>query len=64
MNDMQNLIYTPQPDITIYELALVFKLFTFFTLPEHLKTSDYLMKMYFELPDHAKRHFTIMEDPK
>lgn len=56
------IIYTPKEDITIYELALVLKMFTFFTLPEDMKNTKILSDIYNTLPDNAKRHFTIVDE--
>jgi hypothetical protein len=56
------IIYAPKEDITLYELALVLKMFTFGTLPAELKTMPVLFGIYESLPDNAKRHFTITED--
>jgi len=61
---MKRLVYSPQPDITIYELALVLKVFTYGTLPTELKTDAILFSIYEELPAEAKRHFKVVEDPK
>ena len=58
---MKQLIYSPQPDITIYELALVLKVFTYVTFPAELKTDEMLFIIYDELPNEAKRHFKIIE---
>ena len=43
---MKRLIYIPQPDITLYELAQVLKVFTYGTLPMQLKTDAILFKIY------------------
>lgn len=56
------IIYTPKEDITLYELALVLKMFTFGTLPTELKTMEMLMGIYESLPAHAKRHFTLIDE--
>ena len=56
------IIYTPKEDITLYELALVLKMFTFFTLPEHMRDINFLFDIYNALPDNAKRHFTIIDE--
>lgn len=56
------IIYTPKEDITLYELALVLKLFTFGTLPNELKTMSMLIGIYESLPPEAKRHFKINEE--
>lgn len=58
---MKRLTYSPQPDITIYELALVLKVFTYGTLPSELKTDEVLFAIYSDLPPEAKRHFKIIE---
>ena len=59
---MKRLIYSPQPDITIYELALVLKVFTYGTLPSQLKTDEMLFAIYNGLPPEAKRHFRVEEE--
>lgn len=56
------IIYTPKEDITLYELALVLKIFTFGTLPSELKTMPMLIGIYNSLPSEAKRHFTLIEE--
>lgn len=56
------LIYTPKEDITLYELALVLKIFTFGTLPTELKTMEMLIGIYNSLPPHAQRHFKIIDE--
>ena len=61
---MKRLIYAPQKDITLYELALVLKVFTYGTLPAGLKTDEVLFSIYEGLPPEAKRHFKVREDPK
>lgn len=58
---MKRLVYIPQKDITLYELALVLKVFTCFTLPADLAAAN-LIAVYNGLPPEAKRHFTIKED--
>lgn len=60
-NDMK-IIYVPKEDITLYELALVLKMFTFGTLPDELKTMPMLINIYESLPPEAKRHFKIIEE--
>jgi len=60
---MKRLIYTPQSDITIYELSLVLKVFTYGTLPAELKTDEILFAIYEELPTKAKRHFKLLDLP-
>lgn len=60
---MKRLVYTPTPDITIYELALVLKVFTYGTLPAELKTDAILFSIYEGLPAEAKRHFKVVETP-
>jgi hypothetical protein len=59
---IKQIIYSPRPDITIYELALVLKIFTFGTLPNELKTMSMLISIYESLPQEAKRHFQIIEE--
>ena len=59
----QRIVYSPQPDITIYELALVLKVFTYGTLPSELKTDEMLLAIYEGLPTEAKRHFKLMDLP-
>lgn len=56
---MPQLVYIPKKDITIYELSLILKVFTYGTLPPELKTSDVLFSIYNDLPLEAKRHFEI-----
>lgn len=56
------LIYTPKEDITLYELALVLKMFTFGTLPSELKTMPMLIGIYKSLPPQAQRHFTLIDE--
>lgn len=56
------LLYTPKEDITLYELALVLKIFTFGTLPPELKTMEMLIGIYESLPLQAKRHFTLIDE--
>lgn len=56
---MKRLIYIPQPDITLYELAQVLKVFTYGTLPMQLKTDEILFKIYDTLTPQAKRHFRV-----
>lgn len=58
---MKKLIYSPKPDITLYELALVLKIFTYGTLPSQLKTNEVLFAIYESLPKEAQRHFTIKD---
>ena len=60
---MKNLVYLPQPDITTYELALVLKVLTYFTLPLQMQTEGMLFSVYESLPPEAKRHFQIKENP-
>ena len=60
---MKRLLYTPQKDITIYELALVLKVFTYGTLPAELKTDEVLFAIYDQLPSEAKRHFKLLDSP-
>lgn len=57
----KQIIYSPQPDITIYELALVLKIFTFGTFPNEFKTFPILFGIYESLPPEAQRHFKIIE---
>jgi len=57
----KKLVYSPQPDITIYELALVLKVFTYGTLPTELKTDEMLLSIYDDLPLEAKRHFRLIQ---
>jgi hypothetical protein len=56
------LIYTPKEDITVYELALLLKIFTFGTLPTELRTVPMLFEIYNSLPPQAKRHFQVIEN--
>lgn len=56
------LIYTPKEDITVYELALLLKIFTFGTLPDELRTMPMLLEIYKSLPPQAKRHFQVIEN--
>lgn len=55
------LIYLPREDITVYELAMVLKIFTFNGLPTELKTMEVLDELYTSLPKEAKRHFQRIE---
>ena len=56
------LIYSPQPNATPDEVLQVLKVFTYGTLPTHLKTDDVLLGIYKSLPDNAKRHFKVKEE--
>ena len=58
---MKQLVYLPQPDITTYELALVLKLLTYFTLPSQMQTEGMLFEVCNSLPLNAQRHFQIEE---
>lgn len=60
---MKRIVYAPLPDISIYELALVLKVFTYGTLPAELKTDEVLFHIYNDLPPEAKRHFKVLETP-
>jgi hypothetical protein len=59
---MKKLVYKPKPDITLYELALVLKVFTYGTLPNELKTDTMLLNIYESLPEEAQRHFIIITE--
>jgi hypothetical protein len=58
----QQLVYSPQPDATPAEVLQVLKVFTYGTLPTHLKTDGVLLGIYKSLPVNAQRHFKVMEE--
>lgn len=61
---MKTLKYLPKEDITTYELALVLKLLTYFTLPLAMQTEGLLFEVYDSLPAEAQRHFEVIDTDK
>jgi hypothetical protein len=58
----KELIYCPQPNATPDEVLQVLKVFTYSTLPEHMRTDEVLQSIYKSLPENAQRHFKVKEE--
>ena len=52
---ISTLSFSPQADITAYELSLLIPLI----IPSHWKTQEHLLEQYKNLPKKCQRHITV-----